>query len=337
MKFVGAPATLEGNSKKNFQNNVKRYAEFHKEGYKIVIDQIKDTVDPAISVRGSKYQKFTVNLLKSILKNEESPDFSVMKLAELMGCINENYRDAYKHRRKLVKELNIDKDVADDFFNATHSKIKYIVETALDKLVGAGLIEYHIRLKGIRAIGRVEIDLRYDESCDEDYVAGDAEISEGYQFLNEEEVAIYELEKQRLLEKYKVNAESELYSKHKNTTAFYSELNKNVFDKTHIRNIYRAYVITKKMDYEVGFEIEESMLMIHLNDIVATDLHLSADDKMKEKYEEIELYEDAVALGIVEDEEEIRRSNKWRLEQIEKNKAKDTLIDAYIKLNIEDE
>ena len=335
MEFVGAPTTLDGNSKRKFQNNVKRYAEYHKEGYKIVIDKIKDTVNPEMNTRGSKYQKYSVEVLKCVLMDDGS-DFSVMKLGELLGCINKGYRYAYTHRRKISKELGIDINVVNDFFDTTHSRIKGIVEGALEKLVEVGLIEYEIRLKGSYVTGEVALNLKYNENSDEEYVSGEPDITEGYQFLNEQEVEIYEQEKEELLQKYKVDSERELYTKRKNVTAFYRELNKGVFEKIHIRNVYDSYVITKKREYETVSPVEKATAMICINDIASESVLTSTGKKVRKNQEEIELYEDALKLGIVEDVDGVRKSNEWRTEQIEKDKERYTLIDKYIKIQLED-
>ena len=335
MEFVGAPPTLDGNSKRKFQNKVKRYLDFHKDGYRIVIDKVKDSVEPEINIKGSKYQKYSVEVLKRVLKETTASDFSVLKLAELLGCVNKDYSYAYSHRRNTAKKLGVDKGIVEDFFNATHSQIKRIVESALDKLVGVGLIEYQIRLKGIYVSGDVVLNLKYDDERDEECVSGNTDIKEGYRFLNDQEVEIYEQEKCQLMQKYKVNSERELYTKRKNVAAFYREFNKSVFEKVHIRNVYKAYVITRKMEYETVSEVEKATFMLYLNDMVTEGVTSSTDKKQRERLEEIELYKDALELKIVEDEEGVRRSNEWRAGQVEKNMAKYTLIENYLAIKLE--
>lgn len=152
--------------------------------------------------------------------------------------------------------------------------------------------------------------------------------------MNEQEVEIYEQEKEELLQKYKVDSERELYTKRKNTAAFYRELNRSVFEKTHIRNIYSAYVVNKKREYETVSLIEKAAAMICINDIVSESVLTSTGKKVRRNQEEIELYEDALELGIVEDVDGVRRSNEWRAEQIEKDKERYTLIDKYVRIHL---
>lgn len=43
---------------------LKRYLDFHKDGYRIALYKIKDNVEPEINVKGSKYQKYSFEVLK---------------------------------------------------------------------------------------------------------------------------------------------------------------------------------------------------------------------------------------------------------------------------------
>lgn len=330
MRYIDAPDNLEGNSKLKMIKNFERFVEYTKNGYQIVVTRVKNSADPCKNNKGSKYRKYTVPLMKSILSEKEEMDFSIGSLARELGCINKYYQQANYHKKKTARDLGIEPQIVYDFFTNIHSKIKNIVVGTLDNMVNTGYIQYITYHRGKLASKDNKLSLSYDEEKDENIVKDHSVVIEEFIDLTPEQDKEYEEIKQELFEEFDINNESELFSKRKNHTEFYKELNKRMFDRTHIQFVYDNYHIQKLKDCPPLSDAMQIMYMLKINFLVCTSFQNSVTEKFKKKLSMIKM-----GKIIIEDKnEKINKRNLQSYERVIEEIAKRDnifkLMDEYI-------
>lgn len=151
------------NSRKAILKDLERYFLYHKEGRKIVIDEIyaepKEKIDNRGKSEGSrnnykgKYAEYIDVLLLQYLQEQENKNTCKIYttnniIAENTGIINCNYRTAFSNREKfynVVKDkFEIETNVycMKDAFNMIKTKIREIIKASLDRLQKAEKLSY---------------------------------------------------------------------------------------------------------------------------------------------------------------------------------------------------
>lgn len=139
--------TEGGNSKKAQLREWERFFKYHKEGYKIIIDEIYDEPREKLDLRGSDgllSNDIQPLILDLLVKNNHSSSicFSCTKLLEMLKMVNANYHVGRRNIKLFSKYLDVDENVINDFYYFEHTKLKSSLESALDSLYNKRLISW---------------------------------------------------------------------------------------------------------------------------------------------------------------------------------------------------
>lgn len=139
--------TEGGNSKKAQLREWERFFKYHKEGYKIIIDEIYDEPKEKLDLRGSDgllSNDIQPLLLDLLVKNNHSSliCFSCTKLLEMLKMVNANYHVGRRNIKLFSKYLDVDENVINDFYYFEHTKLKSSLESALDSLYNKRIISW---------------------------------------------------------------------------------------------------------------------------------------------------------------------------------------------------
>lgn len=139
--------TEAGNSKKAQLREWERFFKYHKEGHKIIIDEIYEEPQEKLDLRGSygllsnDIQPLILDLL---VKNNQSDSicFSCTKLLEMLKMVNSNYHVGRRNIKLFSKYLDVDEDIINDFYYFEHTKLKSSLESALNSLYNKRIISW---------------------------------------------------------------------------------------------------------------------------------------------------------------------------------------------------
>ena len=131
--------------------DIQRYFSFHKDGYKIIIDEIYENPISKVDKRGlnenshinqtGAYGKYIRLLVLNMLSQNENQDNSNVvivgknNMLEELNMINQNYRYNNYNRTAMASYLGMDLDSVHEFFNTNTKKLKQAVETTLNRLM----------------------------------------------------------------------------------------------------------------------------------------------------------------------------------------------------------
>lgn len=132
-----------GNSRKAQLSELNRMCRNHRDGHKIIIDEVYSTKLQTLSK--GKYINDIQKLLLHILSREKTGrvELTMNKLMNLLDLVNENYVTCYMERNKLIDKTGIEIEFIDEIYNIL-SRYRAIVLSALKSLKNKGLIELNI-------------------------------------------------------------------------------------------------------------------------------------------------------------------------------------------------
>lgn len=141
-----------GESKRSQLKEWERYFSFHKEGNKLVVDNIYETPlereDGRVCGNNSLYSKYIQKLILDLLAQEENNGqvfLSCNQLLRKLQMVSCNYAKGKRDIPKLSEILKIDEIIVKDVYEYTHNKLKGALETALKSLVKQCWINYRIK------------------------------------------------------------------------------------------------------------------------------------------------------------------------------------------------
>ena len=141
-------ATLEikakrGNSKNAQVKEMNTLFSHHKEGNKIVIDEIFDEQKIKEDGRNGGYCEMRNLILRLLLLSNQEENRAVFPTSTLLreiNAVNCNYATGRRKQEELSKYLDIGIENVNEFYNSTHSNLKRALETNLNKLMSQRLI-----------------------------------------------------------------------------------------------------------------------------------------------------------------------------------------------------
>lgn len=267
---VGIEYKDSTNSRRAQEKEFDRRFKWHKEGRKIIIDEvyseIKDKVENRGKSEGSRnnykgiYAEYIDALLLQYLQREELKLNNIYKIyttnnkiAEATGIVNCNYRTAFSNREKFYntvkKDFNIKTNVycMKDVFDITKTKIREIVKSSLDRLQKAEQLEY--------------------ESCYFVYIPYAARIP------SDDELEAINIAEEETMKEMGVESKKQIDNNYKLS----KEFNKIVLEKVqkdfdYIESIFKGYTISLWEDFELISETEMNKLKLELNTLVINSL-----------------------------------------------------------------
>ena len=136
-----------GCSKKSQLKDLERYCKYHKEGQKIVIDEVFETPLPSNSQSGRPTSIISDSIQLSILyalskQTDGILEISKSKLLTAVGLINEQFNFVAYNRGLYSEYRHISEDIIDEFFDKAYSNINGYLDRALKILDNKALIKY---------------------------------------------------------------------------------------------------------------------------------------------------------------------------------------------------
>ena len=144
-----------GKSKQLQLKDFKRYFDFHKEGQKIIIDEIFNEEKEKVDMRGKqdnntpKYvENIELNIIGELLTKGTDGKYVVGRgvLLRNVGLTNTNYSYCKRRQDKLASYLEIKKEVVNDYYNCVDSMLVGNLEKALKNLSNRKLIQLNSTL-----------------------------------------------------------------------------------------------------------------------------------------------------------------------------------------------
>lgn len=138
-----------GDSKKAQFKDLERYCCYHKEGNKIIIDEV--FTEPLPKEDNKRNSIYAENIDKLIIhmcsETEHSKfhysEFSTNGILNKLHIINSNYSVGRNNMDKFSRYLEVPIETLYDFFNSTYKKNKDILEGGLNRLKGKCLIDWY--------------------------------------------------------------------------------------------------------------------------------------------------------------------------------------------------
>ena len=129
-----------GNGKVKQMEELSLYVNFHKEGYKIIIDKIIETpvitLDDILKNKNNKYITLVANIILEYLYNEPSElkEIPLLRFMELLGLTNTNYKNGGRYKKELSQLYDIKIFSIYYFYSNTKNQFKQLIERCLNNL-----------------------------------------------------------------------------------------------------------------------------------------------------------------------------------------------------------
>ncbi|AVK50654.1 hypothetical protein AXY43_23015 [Clostridium sp. MF28] len=142
--------------------DLERFCNYHKQGQKIIIDEIfSEPLPKEDNKRNSIYAENVDKLLVHMCSELYDSKYKYIELSTngmlvKLHMINRNYRIGRNNIDKFSRYLEIPIETLYDFFNSTHKKNKDITESGLNRLKNKCLIDWYL----VRKVCTVDGDYR---------------------------------------------------------------------------------------------------------------------------------------------------------------------------------
>lgn len=248
----------KGNGRNYHFKELERFCTYHKEGQKIIIDEVFNEIKEKVDMRKSEniserdnrhngnnsfynedIQKLLLLLMaSSTIDNEIILPISI--LLNKLSMINYNYSLGRRNQDKLSEILEIDEKYINEFYDSTHSSLRSSLETSLNSLSKKALL----RWQTVRMVCKKVAVVKYNE-LDEIEVDMDTDrvqysIQEEYNLATkEQDLIILEAEK-FVLDLLGYESINEII-KHGLIDEFYKQVYKIVQKKANIKYYFNGY------------------------------------------------------------------------------------------------
>ena len=281
-----------GKSKQLQMKDFERYFEFHKEGNKIVIDNIFSEEKEKIDMRKSDYISETdkrhngnntfygedieklLLLMMASTTFEDELIFPMSIILNKISMVNSNYSFGRRNQERLSELLKIDEKYVNEFYDTTHSNLRSTLESALNRLDKKALL----RWKTVRMVCKKVAVVKYNE-LDEIEIDMDTDrvqysIQEEYDIATKEQDLIIIDAENKILEEMKLNNLNEVI-RYGKINEFYKKVYNIVKKKANIKYYFNGYCLIFNRNNIVK-ELEK-----HGEDL--EEIRVKLNQKVKEK------------------------------------------------------
>ena len=270
----------------------ERYFKYHKEGNKIIIDDIYSKEKEKIDMRKSEYISETdkrhngnntfygediEKLLLLMMASTMVDDELILPMSIILNkisMVNSNYSIGRRNQEKLSEILKIDEKYVNDFYDTTHSNLRSTLESALNRLDKKALL----RWKTVRMVCKKVAVVKYNE-LDEIEIDMDTDrvqysIQEEYDIATKEQDLIIIDAENKILEEMKLNNLNEVI-RYGKMNEFYKKVYNIVKKKANIKYYFNGYCLIFNRNNIVK-ELEK-----HGEDL--EEIRVKLNQKVKEK------------------------------------------------------
>lgn len=145
----------KGNGRNYHFKELERFCLYHKEGQKIIIDEVFNEVKEKVDMRGKqdnntpKYvENIELNIIGELLTRGQDNKYVVGRgvLLRNVGLTNINYSYCKRRQDKLATYLEVKKEVVNDYYTCVDSMILGNLEKALKNLSNKKIIQLNSTL-----------------------------------------------------------------------------------------------------------------------------------------------------------------------------------------------
>ena len=281
-----------GKSKQLQMKDFERYFKYHKEGNKIIIDDIYSKEKEKIDMRKSEYISETdkrhngnntfygediEKLLLLMMASTMVDDELILPMSIILNkisMVNSNYSIGRRNQEKLSEILKIDEKYVNEFYDTTHSNLRSTLESALNRLDKKALL----RWKTVRMVCKKVAVVKYNE-LDEIEIDMDTDrvqysIQEEYDIATKEQDLIIIDAENKILEEMKLNNLNEVI-RYGKINEFYKKVYNIVKKKANIKYYFNGYCLIFNRNNIVK-ELEK-----HGEDL--EEIRVKLNQKVKEK------------------------------------------------------
>ena len=281
-----------GKSKQLQMKDFERYFKYHKEGNKIIIDDIYSKEKEKIDMRKSEYISETdkrhngnntfygediEKLLLLMMASTMVDDELILPMSIILNkisMVNSNYSIGRRNQEKLSEILKIDEKYVNEFYDTTHSNLRSTLESALNRLDKKALL----RWKTVRMVCKKVAIVKYNE-LDEIEIDMDTDrvqysIQEEYDIATKEQDLIIIDAENKILEEMKLNNLNEVI-RYGKINEFYKKVYNIVKKKANIKYYFNGYCLIFNRNNIVK-ELEK-----HGEDL--EEIRVKLNQKVKEK------------------------------------------------------
>lgn len=253
-----------GNSKKAQFKELECLCDYHKEGQKIIINEIYEI--PKTRLAFGLYKEDIELLLLDLLARHEGNFISltIKNILRALEMVNDNFVNSYNYTdsvnqfKKLNKEIGVDVDIIGDIFYLVKNKNQRNLQSALKDLVNKSLILWEMRIKVCRHV----IVLDYDEYgnliLDEDGQPVILESYEQYDYATNDEKEIILNTENQIMKEMKIKNKTYFNINKDMRKVFVQKVNRKL-KTVGIQFYYYTYDITYNSD-EILKELNRSEL-----------------------------------------------------------------------------
>ena len=247
-----------GKSKQLQMKDFERYFKYHKEGNKIIIDDIYSKEKEKIDMRKSEYISETdkrhngnntfygediEKLLLLMMASTMVDDELILPMSIILNkisMVNSNYSIGRRNQEKLSEILKIDEKYVNEFYDTTHSNLRSTLESALNRLDKKALL----RWKTVRMVCKKVAVVKYNE-LDEIEIDMDTDrvqytIQEEYDIATKEQDLIIIEAENKILEEMQLNNLNEVI-RYGKINEFYKKVYEIVKKKANIKYYFNGY------------------------------------------------------------------------------------------------
>ena len=290
-EYLGVKPT-KGNGRKYHFKELERYCEYHKEGQKIIIDNVYKDKKEKIDMRKSEYISETdkrhngnntfygediEKLLLLMMASTMVEDELILPMSIILNkisMVNSNYSIGRRNQERLSEILKIDEKYVNEFYDTTHSNLRSTLESALNRLDKKALL----RWKTVRMVCKKVAVVKYNE-LDEIEIDMDTDkvqysIQEEYEIATKEQDLIIIDAENKILEEMKLNNLNEVI-RYGKINEFYKKVYNIVKKKANIKYYFNGYCLIFNRDNIIK-ELEK-----HGEDL--EEIRVKLNQKVKEK------------------------------------------------------
>ena len=243
-------ATLEikpagGDSKVAQFKDLDTYCKNHKEGHKIIIDEIYSVQKEKIDKReNGAYDEMKSLILSILLLDDYEDNRAILPIGTLLnaiGAVSRNYSATHQYQQSTSEYLNMDIAYVNDFYDSTHKNLQRTLERNLNKLQDGSFIFWGKTVM----ICKNNVSIKFNE-------LGEYELDENGNVIStvhtdyrlattEEKELILETERKYLDEMGYEDIE-DVYN-HCRSKEFYGKVERDLRRKYNINHYFKAYDI----------------------------------------------------------------------------------------------
>lgn len=236
----------KANSKKAQLKEIERYFGYHKEGQKIIIDEIYKEKKPKKDKRvEGGYPEMRTLILRLLLLSDQEPNRAVFPTSTLLrkiNAVNVNYATGRRCQEELSEYLGIDQEYVGEFYDSTHTNLKNALETNLNNLRDDRLIFWSKTIMVCKNNPKIKLNELGEIEMDEEGNVV-AEVYQDFREATQEEKEKILSTEKKVLETLGVEKVTEVFKKGL-SDIFYKEVYKRVRRSCNISFYFNAYDIT---------------------------------------------------------------------------------------------